>query len=46
MVFTVPKFRREYLGFKGYEPLPISYPRKFVAVNASLYGSEIDGHLN
>ncbi|CAO0794041.1 NADH-ubiquinone oxidoreductase subunit NI9M [Mucor lusitanicus] len=26
MVFTVPKFRREYLGFKGYEPLPISYP--------------------
>ncbi|KAI8974699.1 hypothetical protein BDB01DRAFT_806158, partial [Pilobolus umbonatus] len=26
MVWTVPKFRREYLGFKGYEPLPITYP--------------------
>ncbi|KAI8638273.1 hypothetical protein BD408DRAFT_373764 [Parasitella parasitica] len=26
MVFTVPKVRREYFGFKGYDPLPISYP--------------------
>ncbi|KAI9366403.1 hypothetical protein BD770DRAFT_376145 [Pilaira anomala] len=26
MVFTVPKVRREYFGFKGYEQLPITYP--------------------
>ncbi|CEG71574.1 hypothetical protein CU097_006727 [Rhizopus azygosporus] len=26
MVLTVPKIRREYFGFKGYEPLPITYP--------------------
>ncbi|KAI7901740.1 uncharacterized protein BX663DRAFT_513884 [Cokeromyces recurvatus] len=26
MVWTVPKVRREYFGFKGYEPLPITYP--------------------
>ncbi|GAA5810928.1 hypothetical protein MFLAVUS_004356 [Mucor flavus] len=26
LVFTVPNFRREYLGFKGVEQLPITYP--------------------
>ncbi|SAL97824.1 hypothetical protein [Absidia glauca] len=26
MVFTVPKVRREYFGFKGVEALPITYP--------------------
>ncbi|KAI8969212.1 hypothetical protein BDF20DRAFT_827236 [Mycotypha africana] len=26
MVFTVPKVRREYFGFQGYETLPITYP--------------------
>jgi hypothetical protein len=28
LVFTVPKVRREYFGFKGVEALPITYPRK------------------
>ncbi|KAG1318471.1 hypothetical protein G6F62_012342 [Rhizopus arrhizus] len=27
MVWTVPSIRRNYFGFKGYEPLPITYPR-------------------
>ncbi|CAO3645301.1 unnamed protein product [Cunninghamella blakesleeana] len=26
LVFTVPKVRREYLGFKGVEALPLTYP--------------------
>ncbi|EIE89687.1 hypothetical protein G6F57_005495 [Rhizopus arrhizus] len=26
MVWTVPSIRRNYFGFKGYEPLPITYP--------------------
>ncbi|SAM07308.1 hypothetical protein [Absidia glauca] len=26
LVFTVPKVRREYFGFKGVEALPITYP--------------------
>lgn len=30
MVFTVPKVRREYFGFKGYEQLPITYPRTYI----------------
>ncbi|KAI8889737.1 hypothetical protein K501DRAFT_237917 [Backusella circina FSU 941] len=26
MVWTVPKIRRDYFGFKGIEPLPLTYP--------------------
>ncbi|KAJ8654264.1 hypothetical protein O0I10_010086 [Lichtheimia ornata] len=26
MVWTVPKIRREYFGYKGVPPLPITYP--------------------
>ncbi|KAI9487805.1 MAG: hypothetical protein EXX96DRAFT_554710 [Benjaminiella poitrasii] len=25
-ILTVPKVRRDYFGFKGYDPLPITYP--------------------
>ncbi|KAI7871313.1 hypothetical protein BDF14DRAFT_1873594 [Spinellus fusiger] len=26
MVWTVPSIRRNYFGFKGVEPLPVTYP--------------------
>lgn len=29
MVWTVPKIRREYFGYKGVPPLPITYPRMY-----------------
>ena len=29
MVWTVPKIRREYFGYKGIPPLPITYPRMY-----------------
>ncbi|CEP10950.1 hypothetical protein [Parasitella parasitica] len=36
MVFTVPKIRREYFGFKGYEALPISYPPQSAVMKTAL----------
>jgi len=33
MVWTVPKVRREYFGYKPVAPLPTTYPCKYITHN-------------